>query len=168
MRPRRPYRELMESLREAKTAFDESFREMGSWKSEDEKALAKSRKLLSCFKESLRALDARLTSLMELIGSGEEGVIDEVLEFLAVDVLAFGTGYAKEKCYRRLKHVELSPAQDQKIRAIALQRCASNEYRREDSELRRLVTKLADLDFLEKVAAIPAQKIQDLRITRKG
>ena len=137
--------------------FEKAFQEIGSWKSKDEKAVAKARKLLEEFKEQYRALDVRLTPLVETIRPGNEFLVDEVLEFLAVDVLAFGCGYAKEKCYRRLKHVELSPSQIGRIKDIALKRCASNEYRREDLELRRLATKIADLEFLEKIAAIPAQ-----------
>jgi hypothetical protein len=94
--------------------------------------------------------------VVNTIRPGNEFLVDEVLEFLAVDVLAFGCGYAKEKCYRRLKHVELSPSQIGRIKDIALKRCASNEYRREDSELRRLVVKIADLEFLENIAGISA------------
>jgi hypothetical protein len=36
-------------------------------------------------------------------------------------------------------------------------RCASDEYRREDSELRRLMVRLADAKFIEQVGAIPAR-----------
>lgn len=67
-------------------------------------------------------------------------------------------GYAKERYYRKLKHVELTPEQIGKIKAIAIARCASNEYRREDLELRCLMIKLADFEFLEKLTEIPARK----------
>jgi hypothetical protein len=157
MRSLKSYRELMQNVRDAHVLSSKAFREIGSWKSKDEKAVAKARKLLEAFKEQFRALQIRLTPLTESIHPGNECLVDEVLEFLAVDVLAFGCGYAKEKCYRRLKHVELSPSQVGRIKDIALKRCASNEYRREDSELRRLATKIADLEFLEEIAAIPAQ-----------
>ena len=45
------------------------------------------------------------------------------------------------------------------MREIALARCASNEYRREDWELRRLMlmVRLADAKFMEQVQAIPAR-----------
>jgi hypothetical protein len=147
----------MQNVRDADLLRREAFREIGSWRSRNEKAVAKARKLLEEFKEQNRALDVRLTPLTNSIRAGNEFLVDEVLEFLAVDILAFGCGYAKEKCYRRLKHVELSPSQVGLIKDIALKRCASDEYRREDAELRRLITKLADLEFLEKVAAIPAR-----------
>ena len=157
MRSLKSYRELMQNVHDAHALSKEAFREIGSWKSKDETAVAKARKLLEEFKEKYRALDVRLTPLVETIRPGNEFLVDEVLEFLAVDVLAFGCGYAKEKCYRRLKHVELSPSQVGRIKEIALKRCASNEYRRDDAELRRLVAKIADLEFLEKIAAIPAE-----------
>lgn len=147
----------MQNVHDAKLAFDKSFREIGSWKNKkDEKAVAQAKKLLESFKEQFTALDSRLTPLIETICPGNEHVVDEVLEFLAVNIIADKCGYAKEKCYRRLKHVELSPVQVGRIEQIALGRCTSDEYRREDSELRRLMTKLADLEFLDRVAAIQA------------
>jgi len=146
----------MQNVYDAHLLSTKAFREIGSWKCKDEKAVAKARKLLEAFKEHQKALDARLTPLTETIRPGNEHAIDEALGFLAVDILAFGCGYAKEKCYRRLKHVKLSPSQIGKIKEIALSRCASNEYRREDAELRRLIVKIADVEFLEKIAAIAA------------
>ncbi|HXJ14796.1 MAG TPA: hypothetical protein VNH19_21185 [Candidatus Limnocylindrales bacterium] len=148
----------MQNLRDADLLRRKALREMGSWRSKDEKAVARARELLEAFKLHARALDVRLTPLANAIRAGNEFLVDEVLEFLAVDILAFGCGYAKEKCYRRLKHVELSPSQVGLIKDIALKRCASDEYRREDAELRRLVTKIADLEFLEKISAIPADQ----------
>ena len=148
----------MQNLRDADMLRRKAFREMGSWRSKDDKAVGRARDLLEAFKLHARALDVRLTPLTNAIRAGNEFLVDEVLEFLAVDILAFGCGYAKEKCYRRLKHVELSPSQIGLIKDIALKRCASDEYRREDAELRRLVAKIADLEFLEKISAIPADK----------
>jgi hypothetical protein len=54
--------------------------------------------------------------------------------------------------------VALSARHIGRIQDIALRRCASNEYRGDDAELRRLVAKIAGLEFLEKIAAIPAHK----------
>lgn len=56
-----------------------------------------------------------------------------------------------------MKHLPLSESQSQRLQRIALLRCASHEYRREDSELRRLMIRLADVEFLNAVAAIPAR-----------
>jgi hypothetical protein len=89
--------------------------------------------------------------------AGRSSAIDDVIAFLSVEEMAFGTGYAKEWYYKKLKRFELSREQIEQVKAMALARCASQEYRREDTELRRLMGKLADLEFLEKVAAIPAR-----------
>jgi hypothetical protein len=147
----------MENVRDSRVLFNKAFREMGSWKSKNKKAVTKARELLDTFNEHTKSLYDRITPLINTLSPGNEPVIDEALEFLAADVLAFGCGYAKEKCYRRLKHVELSSSHIGRIKDIAFRRCASNEYRRDDAELRRLVAKIADLEFLEKIAAIPAQ-----------
>lgn len=157
MRSVKSYRELMQSVHDAHVSSKRAFREIGSWKSNDKKGVAKAKKLLEEFKEQYRALDVRLAPLVNTIRPGNEFLVDEVLEFLAVDILAFGCGYAKETCYRRLKHVQLSTSQIERIKDIALERCTSNEYRREDSELRRLATRIADLEFLQKIEGIPAE-----------
>ena len=81
--------------------------------------------------------------------------IDEVLNFLEVDAPAFRTGYSKEWYYRKLKKLELNPTQIERLKTIALNRCASPEYRREDSELRRLMIRLADAKFLQQVLELP-------------
>jgi hypothetical protein len=56
-----------------------------------------------------------------------------------------------------LKKAALSQEQIEKLRALALTRCASNESRREDSQLRRLMIRLADIQFLNRVAAIASR-----------
>ncbi len=89
--------------------------------------------------------------------AGDAKAIDEVLDFLAIDLLASGTGYQKQWYYRKLKQLDLTEEQVNCVREIALARCASNEYRREDSELRRLMVRLADAKFMEQVQAIPAR-----------
>jgi len=76
---------------------------------------------------------------------------------LEVDIPAFRSGYSKEWYYRKMKRLALSEKQTRRPREIALDRCASHEYRREDSGLRRLMIQLADFQFLERVAAIPAK-----------
>jgi hypothetical protein len=89
----------MENVRDSPVLFKKkAFREMGSWKSKDEKAIAKTRKRLDTFKENSKSPDVRITLLINTLRPGNEHGIDEMLEFCAVDVLAFGCGYAKEKC----------------------------------------------------------------------
>jgi hypothetical protein len=98
-----------------------------------------------------------LEPLKQRFIAGDAKAIDEVLDFLAIDLLASGTGYQKQWYYRKLKHLDLTEEQISRVREIALARCASNEYRREDSELRRLMVRLADAKFMEQVQTIPAR-----------
>jgi len=98
-----------------------------------------------------------LEPLKERFLAGDGRAIDEVIEFLKIDVLSSGTGYRKQWYYRKLKHLDLTEEQINRVREIALARCASTEYRREDSELRRLMVRLADAKFTGQVEAIPAR-----------
>jgi hypothetical protein len=114
-------------------------------------------------KKELETLNSKLNFFYEtVLGpladrflAGDSGAINEVLNFLEVDVPAFRTGYSKEWYYRKLKALKLEPDQIERLREIAVKRCASPEYRREDGELRRLMIRLADIDFLREVAELP-------------
>jgi hypothetical protein len=57
-----------------------------------------------------------------------------------------------------LKRTVLSEEQIQRFRKIAWARCRSNDYWREDGELRRLMIQLADEPFARQVTAIPGSK----------
>ncbi len=113
-----------------------------------------------------RALILRLQELYETalvprraaFLKGNSLAIDEIISFLAVDIPAFRTVYDKEWYYKRLKKLPLTGEQIEQLQNIALARCSSSEYRREDSELRRLMTRLANQEFLAKVEAIPSRK----------
>jgi hypothetical protein len=87
--------------------------------------------------------------------AGDPTAIDEILTFLEVDVAAFRSGYSKEWYYRKLKSMKLSQKQIHRFQDIAVNRCISLEYRREDSELRRLMIKLADRNFVERLTKLP-------------
>jgi hypothetical protein len=96
-----------------------------------------------------------LRPLADSFLAGDPAAVDEVLNFLEVDVPAFRTGYSKEWYYRKLKALKLNANQIARLREIAIKRCSSLEYRREDSELRRLMIRLADLSFLRRIAELP-------------
>jgi hypothetical protein len=78
-----------------------------------------------------------------------DAVLDEVTEFLSIDVPAFGCGYYKEWFLTKLKSVSLNTEQQNKLRQIALDQCRSSHYRRELKEWNRLMIKLADESFVE-------------------
>jgi hypothetical protein len=102
-------------------------------------------------------LDHHLEPLKQRFIAADAKAINEVLDFLAIDLLASGTGYQKQWCYRKLRQLDLTEEQVNCVREIAPARCASNEYRREDSEPRRLMVRLADAKFMKQVEAIPAR-----------
>ena len=151
------YRKALERMSEADQARRKAFDAIGSWRSGDKKGVAKASKLLDEFKaESRRLQEQYIGPLEKRFFSGDPSAIDEVIAVLSIDIPSFGSGYRKEDYYRRLKKPALSTQQVSQIRAIALQRCASGEYRREDRELRKLMVKLADVEFLNQLAGIPS------------
>ena len=69
---------------------------------------------------------------------------------------------ANETRYRHLlekllpiKPIDLTTRQIDRLKQVALMRCKSTEQHREDNELRRLMIRLADWDFVEQLLAIP-------------
>jgi hypothetical protein len=108
-----------------------------------EKLLATYRRL---FEDHLAPLDARFRS-------GEEQAVDEVIDFLEIDIPALRCGYVKEKWLRQLKTTPLNSAQRQRMSRAALAQCASLQLRREMAAWNRLMIKLVDDEFI--VRAIP-------------
>lgn len=69
-----------------------------------------------------RDIDSWLATLTRRLSAGEPGATEEALAFLEQDPYFFRSGYARERVARRLAHVDLSPAQKQRARAIVLDR----------------------------------------------
>lgn len=127
-------------------------------KRKSSKSGARSEAELEEFRRHLRISNDSIEPVYQRVLSGSSlAAVYELIEYLSADVPAFGSGYAKERFYRRLKRLPLIEGQVSRLCEIAFERCASGEYRRDDSELRRLMIRLADWDFLNRVAAIPAQ-----------
>jgi hypothetical protein len=160
------YRELLENIREAHTAHAAAYKKARSRLGTNSKAHEATKKELDAFHSHLKLFyENVLGPMAEPFLAGKSTAIDEVLNFLEVDLPAFRTGYSKEWYYRKLKKLELNPSQIERLRIIAQNRCASPEYRREDSELRRLMIRLADAKFLQRVAELADGK--NPHITRK-
>jgi hypothetical protein len=111
---------------------------------------------------------AHLEPLCERFLKADSSVIDEVIVFLEVDVPAFQSGYNKEWYFKALKKLPLSEKQIEKLRNLALLRCASNEYRREDSELRRLMIRLADIESKPWSSRVHRARNRESKVTRRG
>ncbi|HET9801907.1 MAG TPA: hypothetical protein VFP96_01600 [Candidatus Acidoferrum sp.] len=153
------YRELLENIREAHAEHKRIWEDKKRRTKNNTKAYAAADAANRVLILRLRELyETALTPRRAAFLKGNSQAVDEIISFLGVDVPAFRTGYDKEWYYRKLKKLSLSEEQIATLRRIALARCASNEYRREDSELRRLMIRLADMEFLEEVAAIASKK----------
>ena len=153
------YRELLESIREAharhRKVWEDTKRETGDSGKAYKAAKAEQ---LELYRHLQTLYETRLTPLQEPFLAGRPEAIDEIISFLEIDVPAFRVGYDKEWYYGKLKKLTLNPEQAERLRLIALARCSSNEYRREDSEIRKLMVRLADPKFIHSVTAIRSQK----------
>jgi hypothetical protein len=86
--------------------------------------------------------------------NGDRDAIDQVIDFLEIDIPAFRLGYQKEQIYRELKKIDLSAGQIARLKQIALALCTNDGYRRELSYTARLMSKLADREFIEELEAL--------------
>jgi hypothetical protein len=152
-------RELLEDLKAAHAAHALAYQKTRSRLGTDrkgQKARHTRKELLDSFYEKLRFFNETvLAPLTAAFLAGDRAAINEVLNFLEVDVAAFRTGYSKEWYYGKLKGLKLEPSQVERLKEIAVRRCLSPEYRREDSELRRLMIRLADMNFVRRAAELP-------------
>ena len=74
--------------------------------------------------------------------------VDEVIEFLSVDITAFRCGYAKEVFLHWLKQIELSLKEIEQLQRLAIEVCETGSFRREFRRWCRLMIKLADGKFV--------------------
>lgn len=84
--------------------------------------------------------------------------MEELIEFLSVDIPAFRCGYAKEVFLQWLKNTELSSKEIKQIQQIALKMCETDNVRREFRRWCRLMIKLADVNFVLKLKNISKSK----------
>lgn len=94
-------------------------------------------------------------------------VFDEMLEFLATDILVFRTGYAKEEFINLLKKVELNEIQIKKVQAVALQICERESIRREFRYWCRLMNKIADKEFVLQLQNLLKNQNEKVRLKAK-
>lgn len=77
--------------------------------------------------------------------------IDEILDFLEIDIPAYRLGYQKEIFYRQLKTEILTSGQITRLSSIVCSLCAAPHYRREFRPAIGLMTKLADESFIGRI-----------------
>src|SRR5262249_7002200 len=144
MPEQRRYRELLQRIKDAHQAFTAAHRRARLKFGNRQRTHAAIEKEREAFHAELKFFnESVIQPLTKAFVAGESTAVDEVIELLEVDVAAFRVGYTKEWYYRKLKALQLGPKQIERLRKIALQRCVSQEHRREDSELRRLMIRLA-------------------------
>ena len=80
--------------------------------------------------------------------------IDAILEFLEADVLAHRCGYTKAWYYHRLKRVQLTPKQVERLRHHCLHVCSAKGNRPEVSKLARLMVSHADPQLAADLSAL--------------
>jgi len=164
------YRELMCDLHKADQEFK---KKLNDWRSGKVKPAEKKKlkKLEGREPESVivardkfwnalnHLFDTQLIPLEIAFRENPSSVADDVIEFLSIDITAHRCGYAKEWFLTKLKSVELTFAQKHKLQQIALDLCESYNFRREINYWSRLMIKLADEDFANKLNTLKFLKL---------
>ena len=159
------YRNLMRELHKAHQEFKKEWKDWrnGNVKSTEKK---KHKKLKGQEPETVtiardkfydalnRLYDTQLIPLEIAFRQNAPTATDDVIEFLSVDITAHRCGYAKEWFLTKLKSVELTSSQKLKLQQIVLELCESYNFRREINYWGRLMIKLANQDFVEKLYAL--------------
>lgn len=100
----------------------------------------------------LQKLDTLFGSKIEPLETkfceNSNAALDELVEFLSVDIPAFRCGYAKEVFLQLLKNSVLTEKQVTNVRKVAIEICTTNNVRREFRRWCRLMIKLADAEFV--------------------
>ena len=142
------FQKPMQNLYDAHKEFQQSF----YWRGRDKDKKAAIDLARDKFWAALNFLwDTELDSLYRAVAAGGVAAADEIIDFLAVDIPAYRTGYAKEWFLRRLKKLPLTEAHREHLKAIALEMCGKPNYRREFTEWIRLIIVLADESFVSEL-----------------
>lgn len=169
------YRESMQAAHKANLDFK---KEWNDWRSGRIKP-AEKRKLKGREPESVtatrdkfwdalnRLYNTRLIPLEIAFLENPLTYADDVIEFLSVDVTAHRSGYAKEWFLKKLKSVELTDAQRLELQQVALDLCENSKFRREINYWSRLMIKVADKDFVNKLNAAANSSNHYARIKAK-
>ena len=148
------FRELMQNLYIAHQDFKKAWAMQHRSKSKDKKPsevdLTRNK-----FCDELNLLfQTKLDPLRQAFLTGSVAAVDDVIDFLAVDIPAFRCGYEKEWYLRRLKSLPLTEAQQERLKTIALDLCRKPDYRREFSDWAKLMITLADETFVDELQSL--------------
>jgi hypothetical protein len=98
-----------------------------------------------------------LDPLQRKFHADPESAIDEVLDFLEVDIPAFRCGYLKEYFLDHIKSVGLTDVQKNRLRSIAVKLCEENTVRREFRRWIKLMIAIADSNFAARLNSLAKQ-----------
>lgn len=92
-----------------------------------------------------------LYPLQSKFNTNAGSAVEEVLDFLEIDIPAFRCGYLKEHFLERLKGISLTDTQKLRLRGIALELCKNDTVRREFRRWVNLMRQIADKDFVNQL-----------------
>lgn len=148
---------LVKSLYLANRNFKEILKKFGqSFRKTEPKEITEARNI---FWKAFENLFSELEKYEKDFLAGDSEAIDSIINFLEIDLLAFRCGYAKEKYFRKLKSLQLNENQQERLLNLAYNLCVSDSYRREFRDLARLMIKISDTEFIEKLR--PLEKESD-------
>jgi hypothetical protein len=122
----------------------------GFRKTEPEEITIARDKLFTAFNELFRKLD----EFEKGINKNDPSDIDQIISFVEVETTAFRIGYARQRFFRRLKSTSLNESQKHRLLQVGINYCTSQDYKREFRDLVRLLIKIADKEFITKIAKI--------------
>lgn len=147
------YRELMQASYEAHREFKDA------WKKLSQKRAKKKGPDVDVARDLFfvahnRLWDQKLEPLQERFAADPMGSIDEIIDFLETDIPAFRCGYLKEFFLRHIKSLPFDQAQEERLKSAALELCRNAQHRRELRDWARLMTRLADAEFIDDLERI--------------
>lgn len=95
--------------------------------------------------------DSKIYPLEKKFRDNPKSAIDELIEFLSIDITAHRCGYAKEVFLQWLKNIELTSKEIEQFQQVAIKVCETDNVRREFRRWCRLMIKLADEEFVLKL-----------------
>lgn len=150
------YQQLMQETNLAYKNFNDEFNNWRKSRSnKDKKESSEPESVIKARNKVYQKLDvlygSKIEPLERKFNDDPSSAIDELFEFLSIDIPAFRSGYAKEVFLQRLKKVCLSAGEREKLKSIALKYCETENVRREFRRWCRLMIKNADPQFIEEL-----------------
>lgn len=143
------YQELMQEAYLAHRDFKDKWKK---WEYVDKKLKVEPKAVTDARNKFFQKLDSlyvtKISPLELKFKENPNSVVDELIEFLSVDITAHRCGYAKGIFLQWLKNVELTADEIKQFQEAALKVCQTNNVRREFRRWCRLMIKLADEEFV--------------------